>query len=207
MRLPFLAAFALAACSSDPAPIDSGPYVDQHPDSGWTWADAGEDRPAPMDAGADVVDAGAGADVDVWSFEEDPAPDRPTTDVIDAAIRDGGGDGGPTVDVVPGVSSCARETDCGPRFHCFVPSGLCFECTTDDHCAAGSICSNRNVCVPGCTTAHGCGDGRTCCDSVCRDLQSDPLACGSCSARCAGGATCGGGRCSLADAGSDARRD
>ena len=93
MRLRFLfLPLALAACSSDPAPIDAGPHVDKQPDSGWPWADVvGDDRMAlpdfgPRDTGTDVPAV-------------DATEDRPTPmDVSDVPPADVAADGDDAAD-------------------------------------------------------------------------------------------------------------
>lgn len=88
MRLPFLLALSLAACSSDPAqPADASPAdtaaLDTSP------VDVGDDRSAPpdlgpRDAGLDAGVADAGFDV---GFEA-AAQEIPGPDVVDAGATD-----------------------------------------------------------------------------------------------------------------------
>lgn len=78
-----LLALPLAACVADPVPDpepingDLGPSADAV-DVG------GDDRAALPDFGPRDVGFDAGADIDVWMIEEDPAPDRPDVQSVDA---------------------------------------------------------------------------------------------------------------------------
>ena len=89
MRLPLLLALvsAFAACSSDPtdgnppAPQDAQPTDIGQDATDVQRVDVGEDRPAPMDAGAD-----AGFDVGFEAaLQELPAPDAGDSGTADAA--------------------------------------------------------------------------------------------------------------------------
>lgn len=214
MRFLFALGFALAACSSDPAPpVDSGMHVDQQPDTGWPWADAGEDRPTAMDAGVDTGPLDAGSDVDAWMVEEDPAPDT-GPDVPRA-------DAGPDADAAADAGS---DVPADVRINCAVPGAPDLPCRSHADCAqcipgafgepwccrANGSCGvvvGASVCPPpACSASTPCVTGQTCCDGVCRDLQTDSMTCGSCNARCAG-RVCRAGVCVVADAGSDAARD
>jgi len=49
------------------------------------------------------------------------------------------------------------------------------ECTTDDDCAMGEVCTN-NECVPqetACTTDEDCAEGETCMDGECMPATTD----------------------------------
>lgn len=106
---------------------------------------------------------------------------------------------------------CATGTSCAVgRCDCLAPKiscdGLCIDlqrdaehCGTCDHgCASTDICS-MGECVVMCTEA----DHRICVNTdasgtrtqVCADLMNDPMNCGTCNTRCAGGATCTAGIC------------
>lgn len=167
MRHLLLAALALAACSSDPPP--------QCGTGGTSCADAGSplDRPhvvdlGPLDAGADVVDAG------VLLIDDPPAStDRLVLDVQPAVVDAGGArlDGcGLDPDgacIVPGdVPPDQGMADSGPtdapvdrpesdaRVVC---TGDDVRCTTNEECQAaclpypggfGWCCPGRHHCIP-----------------------------------------------------------
>lgn len=83
MRLPFLLCLALAACSSDPTdgspppPQDVQPFDLASDATDVQRVDVGDDRPGPMDAGADTgFDVGFGFEA---AAQEIPGPD-----VVDA---------------------------------------------------------------------------------------------------------------------------
>ncbi len=101
----------------------------------------------------------------------------------------GGGDAG-VVDAEPTKVRCDAETH------------TCRGCKYDDECAAGFICDGTSTCVPGCTEAHACADGKGCCGGECVDTKSNPSHCGACDQACAkpahGNATCTAGTCGLA---------
>lgn len=100
MRFLLPLALALAACSSDPAPADSGPAdtgapadVPQTGDLGATdtgSADVGFDRPATPDAGFDVGFEAAAQEIpgpDVVDAGGDAAGDQPADVAADARVN------------------------------------------------------------------------------------------------------------------------
>jgi hypothetical protein len=70
--------------------------------------------------------------------------------------------------------------------------GACSTAGAPRACAAGQLCS-AGACVT------SCGAGQTNCSGVCRDLTTDPDACGACGTVCSGtglvARTCGAGAC------------
>jgi len=103
-----------------------------------------------------------------------------------------------------GYSACGQQctqlaTD---DFNC----GTCgHACTQGQTCSAGScttLCTGTDVCSPGGVCLASCPTGSTVCDSlgsgatsVCNDLQSDSLNCGTCGHPCASGEACLSGVC------------
>ncbi len=83
---------------------------------------------------------------------------------------------------------CAADSDCGSKgatLHCNTTAHACVECTADDHCGAGMICT-ANRCVTGCNTRRPCGSGQLCCEGACLNIQTDATHCGTCTTVCAG---------------------
>jgi hypothetical protein len=74
-------------------------------------------------------------------------------------------------------------------------------CVSNDNCGPGTVCAEDGVCVPGCTEAHACPSGQSCCDSACVDMRTDSAHCGGCDIACAaanGTAKCDQGTCTVA---------
>ncbi len=103
------------------------------------------------------------------------------------------------------VGSCAPgSADCNGNFGDGCESsldspGTCGSCK--NACPAGQTCHNE-TCVdapsaPEAGADGGCPFPRTDCGGLCRDLTSDPLACGSCGNNC-GDAPCEQGQCQVA---------
>ncbi len=98
------------------------------------------------------------------------------------------------------AKSCAADKDCAnPTPRCDPQSKICVACIdpAGSDCPAGSLCDAKtHACVPGCSKAHGCGDGGACeadagtcvecvADADCRDpmrKRCDPAthACSAC---------------------------
>jgi hypothetical protein len=102
-----------------------------------------------------------------------------------------------------GVTCAIGRCDChAPRLSC---DGACTDLTADpehcgacDHACGPTEMCRASECIVMCTEA-----GHAVCvntvsgarEQVCADLQTDPLNCGACNTRCAGGATCVAGIC------------
>jgi hypothetical protein len=84
-----------------------------------------------------------------------------------------------------------------PRTSCNTTLHQCVECTSNDQCALGKLCSPSGVCTTGCDSTHSCPGGLACCNSLCVDTTNDPNNCGSCNNPCnVGGAiTCCSSTC------------
>jgi hypothetical protein len=84
-----------------------------------------------------------------------------------------------------------------PRTSCNTTLHQCVECLGNADCPLGKLCSPSGVCVVGCNSGHACPGGLSCCNSMCVDLTSDPLNCGSCGNPCSVGnaTTCCASQC------------
>lgn len=83
---------------------------------------------------------------------------------------------------------CGRPRLPRPRDALPLADHVCVGCTSDDHCAAGTICEpSTAACVAGCTEAHACADGALCCDGACIDGSTDLENCGACDNVCPSG--------------------
>jgi hypothetical protein len=102
-----------------------------------------------------------------------------------------------------GVSCAVGRCDCMlPNIAC---DGVCLDPTDDpENCGAcGVTCGSTEACVDGaCVVA--CDPPSAICTNrdesgnpveVCANLQTDPINCGGCNTRCAGGSSCIAGRC------------
>jgi hypothetical protein len=178
-------------------------------------ADSSPDRPAPMDVAPDLpapMDVAPDLPADV--AKDLAPPDQPAP--MDAAM-DAPADAPPpgctgSRDCAPGEyctaarrceSGCGDDADCagdGGLTRCDPVRHVCARCANDDHCPAGEVCQ-LGSCAPGCTPAHACATGRSCCAGTCLDLTADPAHCGACMTGCAAGdnatAACAMGRCGL----------
>ena len=97
--------------------------------------------------------------------------------------------GKPATSCPPGLSSCdglCRDTSSHPN-HC----GACgHTCSNDSVCRNGTCVKVTCDCGP-----SGCPTGKTLCNGVCVDTQSDAANCGSCYTACPSGSTCQSGTC------------
>ena len=103
-------------------------------------------------------------------------------------------------------AGCKMGSDCNgmgpatdgglPRTACNTTLHQCVECTSNDQCPLGKVCSPAGSCVVGCDASHACPGGGTCCNSLCLDTTSDPMNCGMCGNPCTGAAnTCCSSTC------------
>lgn len=101
-----------------------------------------------------------------------------------------------------GVTCALGVCDCeAPMVSC---NGVCLDLSSnEEHCGAcGNACSGAEVCTDG-ECVVDCDAPSTLCTrrvdgepvSVCADLQTDPMNCGTCNTQCAAAATCQAGRC------------
>jgi hypothetical protein len=101
-----------------------------------------------------------------------------------------------------GVTCALGVCDCeAPMLAC---DGVCLDPSSDvEHCGdCDTVCKGSEMCTDGecillceapdeiCTSQVDGAEVR-----ICADLQTDPMNCGRCNARCAGGANCDAGRC------------
>ncbi len=99
------------------------------------------------------------------------------------------------------VTGCRGDDGCtmGAARRCNTEMHLCVECTRDDQCAPGELCS-AGRCVMGCSASHACPSGRSCCDGACVDPLTSPDHCGACGRRCDlpnAMAACAAGACAV----------
>ena len=97
---------------------------------------------------------------------------------------------------------CATPADGGVAGvrHCDTTTHQCVQCIGTDQCPVGTLCVGT-LCVPGCSTAHGCAGAQACCDGACVDTLANIAACGACGRRCVtanGASACLNGACSIA---------
>lgn len=65
-----------------------------------------------------------------------------------------------------------------------------------DFLATASKCESSDVCTAGSAPAGcNCGNGQTCCNNACTNLQTDRNNCGGCGTTCGSGLTCQSGVC------------
>lgn len=99
------------------------------------------------------------------------------------------------------VVGCRADDGCAaPNRRCDVAAHTCVECTTNAHCAAGTVCA-AGRCVMGCTDTQPCPTGSTCCAGACVDAQTSTANCGACGRACTatnGVAACRAGVCAVA---------
>ena len=137
MRFLLPLALALAACSSDPTdqnpppPQDAQPF-DLAPDAADAQrVDVGDDRPGPMDAGAD-----AGFDVGFEAAQEIPGPDVVDAGATDAGVTDAGSDVPADARIscgsLPAEPACTTSAQCAMcqpassgEVWCCRPNGTC----------------------------------------------------------------------------------
>jgi hypothetical protein len=115
----------------------------------------------------------------------------------------GGGDGGENGDQKGMCTGCDGDgnkcCDIGGTHYCiatnadFANCGACGQACDlmgADKCSGGS-------CM--CGFGPSCGSGSACCESGCKNLQSDANNCGECNLRCGVGSTCVGGQCTCGE--------
>lgn len=107
-----------------------------------------------------------------------------------------------------GVTCAVGRCDCyAPQISC---DGLCSDLVDDpEHCGScDNACAPTEFCSLGeCVVMCTAANHQVCVNTdpagtrtqVCADLTQDPMNCGSCNTRCAGGATCVDGRCACPD--------
>lgn len=82
------------------------------------------------------------------------------------------------------ADGCKGDADCTAPQICDPMSHQCVNCTSDDQCDPGFVCSQSGNCVTGCSDSQPCGNGLACCGGACTDLSNDPAACGACGSPC-----------------------
>ncbi len=88
---------------------------------------------------------------------------------------------------------CTNDADCR-GITCDTTRGLCINCTLDTDCTPGTTCQNA-VCTPACAGNANCPYGWLCCDSSCKNPETDVTSCGSCGTACDPGGACWNGVC------------
>lgn len=64
-----------------------------------------------------------------------------------------------------------------------------------DWLATYSKCESSDVCTSGAPAGCNCGNGQTCCNNACTNLQTDRNNCGGCGTTCGAGLGCDNGVC------------
>lgn len=168
-----LLVLALAACSDNDGPGDSGLMDATSPEPDTGLADAGPDADDESDAATDAADTDAGADSGADSGPEADAGN-------DAAMDDVGTDTGDPCDAIDLGERCESDDECRAPYRCDDAFGRCVPPSDRMICGgiAGAMCSTRTF--PECTLVSGASGG-PCLSTqeslcVCRD-HSDVYAC------------------------------
>ncbi len=79
---------------------------------------------------------------------------------------------------------------------------VCFQAIENTQCnnlidlfATFSKCEASDVCTAGAPKGCNCGNGETCCNNACTNLQNDRNNCGGCGTTCGSGLGCQSGVC------------
>lgn len=64
-----------------------------------------------------------------------------------------------------------------------------------DEAATYLKCGDDDICTSGAPAGCNCGQGQTCCNDACVNLQTDRNNCGTCGSTCGAGASCQSGSC------------
>jgi hypothetical protein len=100
------------------------------------------------------------------------------------------------------VFGCKSHDDCSASGNlCHPLLHRCTECTEQKNCAEGLYCGPGNTCEALCDDSAGlsCESGKSCCDKLCADVQSNTAHCGACGEKCSEGQSCCGGGCHSLD--------
>lgn len=79
---------------------------------------------------------------------------------------------------------------------------VCYQAIENTQCnnlvdffATASKCEANDVCTAGAPAGCNCGNGETCCNNACTNLQTDRNNCGGCGTTCGQGLSCQSGVC------------
>lgn len=70
-------------------------------------------------------------------------------------------------------SGCRSDAECPSGKHCRTSTGVCVECTGDEHCAEnpnGSHCDVASSSCVACLTTQDCPEGQECMNHTCASL-------------------------------------
>jgi hypothetical protein len=104
-----------------------------------------------------------------------------------------------------GDGGCQQKSDCPENMVCDTTTGTCVACAGDGDCPAGSVCdTNAKTCGPGCSPAHACPSGQSCCNNKCVTTNT-VTACTGCGLACdtthSTGPSCDGKTCAYTGCG------